>query len=480
MHLGLRLFFGFLAITGVAAFFVLRVFVNEVEPSTKQAMEDLMVDTANLLAEIAGPELAAVAPGTPLDGAGALSRASRTYAARPVDASIWALKKRTLDLRILLTDANGRVVFDSGTPSTLGADHSRWRDVARTLRGEYGARSSPDPADPDASVMYVAAPVHGADGQLLGVLSVGKPMSSVRPFVERAQDKILWAGALLLGLSLLIGVAVTAWAVHAVRRLQAFARAAGTDHPVPPPTLAGELGELARAMAQMRERLAGRDRLEHQVRALTHELKSPLSAIRGAAELLQEDLQPAERLRFVMQIEAQVARTQHVVEQMLELSKLEGLPALADPAPVDLVRLTDAVAQQHAAALQQRKLSLHWVRRDAAPVSGDEARLALALSNVMSNAIAHAPAGSTLDTRVAVDASGQVCWSLRDHGPGVPDFARPRLGERFFALTGPGERRGSGLGLAIVAQVVALHGGRLRFDDARPGLRVDIALPRAR
>lgn len=480
MHLGLRLFFGFLAITGLAAFFVLRVFVNEVEPSTKQAMEDLMVDTANLLAEIAGPELATVAPGTPLDGDGALSRATRAYAQRPVAASIWALQKRTLDLRILLTDAAGRVVFDSGTPSAVGADHSRWRDVARTLRGEYGARSSPDPADPDGSVMYVAAPVHGAAGQLLGVLSVGKPMSSVRPFVERAQDKILWAGALLLGASLLIGVGVTAWAVRAVRRLQGFARAAGTDHPLPPPMLSGELGELAGAMATMRERLAGRDRLEHQVRALTHELKSPLSAIRGAAELLQEDLQPAERQRFVTQIETQVARTQHVVEQMLELSKLEGLPALADPTPVDLVALTERVARLHAAALQQRGLALQWRWRDAATAAGDATRLELALSNVLSNAIVHAPAGSSLEAGVAVDAAGQVCWSLRDHGPGVPEFARARLGERFFALAGPGDRRGSGLGLAIVAQVVALHGGRLLFDDARPGLRVEITLPRAR
>ncbi len=480
MHLGLRLLFGFLAITGLAAFFVLRVFVTEVEPSTKQAMEDLMVDTANLLAEIAVPELAAAVPGLPLAGDGALSRASRAYAQRPVDASIWALRKRTLDLRIQLTDSTGRVVFDSGEPSAVGADHSRWRDVARTLRGEYGARSSADPNDPGSSVMHVAAPVRSVDGQLLGVLSIGKPMSTVRPFVERAEDKILQAGALLLGVSLLIGVAVTAWAVRSVRRLQAFARAAGTEHPLPLPSLAGELGELARAMAQMRERLAGRDRLEHQVRALTHELKSPLSAIRGAAELLQDDLQPADRHRFVKQIEDQVARTQHVVEQMLELSKLEGLPGLANPAAVDLAALTDRVAQQHAAALQQRGLSLHWARRDVAPVSGDAMRLTLALSNVMSNALAPAPAGSRLEASVAIQATGHVCWSLRDQGRGVPDFALDRLGERFFALAGPSDRRGSGLGLAIVAQVVALHGGRLRFDNARPGLRVEITLPGAR
>ena len=117
-------------------------------------------------------------------------------------------------------------------------------------------------------------------------------MSTIAPFIERAERKVLMAGVLLLGLSLAIGVAVTLWTVRAVRQLQRFALAAGDTgsggprRALPtPPQLPGELGDLALAMDQMQQRLQGRERLEQHVRALTHELKSPLAAIQGAAEL---------------------------------------------------------------------------------------------------------------------------------------------------------------------------------------------------
>lgn len=471
MHLGLRLFFAFAAITGLAAFFVLRVFVTEIQPSVREVMEDVLVDSANLLAEVVAPELAALPTGEAL-GDGPLALAVRQYAAREVDVQIWGLHKTTLDLRVLVTDASGRVVFDSGTPAATGQDYSRWRDVLLTLRGEYGARTTRSGAGDETSVMHVAAPVR-SDGRLLGVLVVAKPQASVMPFIERAERKVLWAGVLLLGLSLAIGVAVTLWAARAVRRLRRYAQAVGDEAegprrlPPEPPALGGELGDLALAMDRMRQRLERREQLEQQVRALTHELKTPLAGIRAAAELLHDELPPADRSRFVVQVDTQARRLQVIVEQMLELTKLESLQALPARAPVDLHALLREVAQAHAAA---GRLQLPAT---PAVVPGDAGRLRLALSNVLANALVHAPAGSPLEVGVRT-ADGWLEWSLRDHGPGVPDYALPRLGERFFS-TGAG--RGSGLGLAIVRQVLWLHGGTLRFEPAAPGLRVVFVLP---
>lgn len=471
MHLGLRLFFAFIAITGLAAFFLLRVFVTEIKPSVREVTEDVLVDSANLLAEVAAPELAALPAGGTL-GHGPLATALRRYAVREVDAPIWGLHKTTLDLRVLLTDAQGRVVFDSGLPAATGQDYSRWRDVARTLRGEYGARTTRAAEGDDSAVMHVAAPVR-AEGRLVGVLVVAKSMTTIAPFVQRAERKVLGAGVLLLGLSLAIGVAVTLWAVHAVRRLRAYAQQVGSEAegprrpPPPPPALGGELGELAQAMDRMRQRLEGRERLEQHVRALTHELKTPLAAIRGAAELLHDELPPADRARFVQQVDAQSRRLQAIVERMLELSKLEARRAPEHPAPVDLHALLREVAQAQGATARLRGAD------DTAIVPGDAELLRLALSNVLANALAQAPAGSPLEVR-AERLDGRLAWSLRDHGPGVPDYALPRLGERFFS-TGAG--RGSGLGLAIVRQVLWLHGGTLRFEPASPGLRVVFELP---
>ncbi|MCC9598367.1 MULTISPECIES: two-component system sensor histidine kinase CreC [unclassified Rubrivivax] len=471
MHIGLRLFFAFAAITGLAAFFVLRVFVTEIKPSVREVMEDVMVDSANLLAEVAAPELAALPAGGTL-GDGPFAGAVREYAAREVDVKIWGLHKTTLDLRVVVTDAAGRVVFDSGTPPATGQDYSRWRDVLLTLRGEYGARTTRNGAGDESSVMHVAAPVRSG-GRTVGVLVVAKPLASIMPFVERAERKVLWAGVLLLGLSLAIGVVVTLWAVHAVRRLRAYAQAVGERPegprrtPPAPPALGGELGELAQAMDRMRQRLEGREQLEHQVRALTHELKTPLAGIRGAAELLHEDLPEADRRRFVQQVDTQARRLQAIVEQMLELSKLESLQALPARVPVDLNVLAREVAQAHGAGDRLR------LPAEVAVVMGDAERLRLAISNVLANAITHAPAGTPLEVQVRHDG-GTLEWSLRDHGPGVPDYALARLGERFFST---GEGRGSGLGLAIVRQVLWLHGGSVGFEPAAPGLRVVFRFP---
>ena len=98
---------------------------------------------------------------------------------------------------------------------------------------------------------------------------------------------------------------------------------------------------------------------------------------------------------------------------------------------------------------------------------------------VATGALDFAPLGSAIEIALAVH-DGQVVFTLRDHGPGVPDYALPRLGERYFSLprSSSGQTvRGSGLGLAIAKQVAELHGGGLQFENAQPGLRVTLRLP---
>src|SRR5215471_7687030 len=102
MRLGLRLLFAFFLVAGLAGFFVLQVFVAEVRPSVREVMEDIMVDTANLLAEQAADELRAMPPGGTLKDS-RLARQVAAYRQRPVDAQIWGLRKRSLDKRIAIT-----------------------------------------------------------------------------------------------------------------------------------------------------------------------------------------------------------------------------------------------------------------------------------------------------------------------------------------------------------------------------------------
>ena len=160
VRLGLRLFLGFFLIVGLAAFFVMRVFVNEVKPGVRQAMESTLVDAANVLAVMAADDMKAgkIATG---DFVRNLSLAQQ----RDLHATVWQFPKRQIDYRITITDARGIVVYDS-EGKDLGRDNSRWNDVYRTLRGEYGARSSPEvPGDETRTVMHVAAPIRDGETQ---------------------------------------------------------------------------------------------------------------------------------------------------------------------------------------------------------------------------------------------------------------------------------------------------------------------------
>ena len=473
MRIGLRLFFGFFVIAGLTAFFLLRVFMAEVKPSVREVMEDMMVDTANLLAELATDDLATLPPGGDLN-ATPFARRVKAYAERPVDAQIWGFRKTTLDFRIVVTNAQGVVLLDSGQPGTVGEDYSRWRDVLLTLRGEYGARATRMvPADDRSSVMFVAAPIRNKDGRVIGVVSVAKPQASVEAFIGRSERRIFWAGALLLALSLAIGVAVTLWLVWSVRRLRNYAQRVQLGQREAAPQMPGELGDLARAMETMRGRLDGREHIERTVRALTHELKSPLAALRASGELLLEDLSAPDRERFARQVVAQSERMHELIERMLELSKLD---MHAGPPHPQVLRLDELVQEQLVARLAGADAGaerpVRWLAREAITVQGDRELLALAISNLIGNALDFAPPATPLEIAVS-EVGGRAVFSLRDFGPGVPEAAWPHLGERFFSTARPGTlNKGSGLGLALAKQVAQLHGGTLRFERAEPGLRV--------
>lgn len=463
MHLGIRLLFGFFLVTGLAAFFVLRVFVTEVKPSVREVMEDMMVDTANVLAELASDDLAAG------DMAGGrFAERVTSYATRPIDAKIWGLSKQSLDYRVYVTDVRGLVLFDSENIA-VGQDYSQWRDVALTLRGQYGARATREvQRDDRSSILYVAAPITH-QGKTIGVLTVAKPVATVQAFIDRAERKILLRGALLLVLSLAIGVAVTLWLVWSIRKLRRYAVAVGQGSKPALPEVPGELGELAAAMDNMRRKLEGHVYIEGYVRALSHELKSPLAAIRGAGELLQGDLPPDARREFSNQVLAQTTQLETMVNTMLELTKLEQRQAAPQ---LQTLRWADVLepfaAAQNSCATHPLAIAIEPLE---ASVRAEPGLLTLALSNLLENARAFAPAGSVITIKAH---EGQV--SVRDVGPGVPDYALPKLGERFFSTARPdGQSKGSGLGLAIVRQIMVLHGGTMAATRAEPGLQVELS-----
>ena len=295
MKIGLRILFGYFLIVGLAAWFVLNVFVGEVKPGVRATLEDTLVDTSQLLADLVADDMKS---GTLQDAA--LLKRMRAYAQRSIDVTISGISKETLDYRVYVTNDRGIVLFDSDGEA-VGKDYSRWNDVYLTLRGKYGARSTRDDPDDEAtSVMYVAAPIKDGD-KILGVLTVGKAVKTVQPFVERSQQKILTRGWVLVLASLLIGLGFSLWLSHSLQKLQRYVASVDAgDKAILPDLGNNEIGALGRALQAMRDKLEGKEYVEELMHTLAHELKSPIAAIQASAELMREDMPGAERERFLV------------------------------------------------------------------------------------------------------------------------------------------------------------------------------------
>lgn len=475
MKIGLRIFLGFLLIASLAAFFLAHTFTQEVRPGVRQGMEVALGDAANLLAELAGPELkAGTLPSGPF--AAAVAR----YRERKPKSQVWGLEPGGPGFRVYVTDDRGRVVYDSAGEA-VGQDYARRNDVYLTLRGRYGARSTrTDPSNPATSVMHVAAPVLDA-GRIAGVLTVANPTASVQPFAAASERKVMKAGLALTAAALLVGLGLTVWLTRSVNRLKGYALEAAEGRKAALPALDGELADLGRAVETLREKLEGRAYAEAYVHALTHEMKSPLAAIRGAAELMEDAAMPeADRRRFLAHVQASEARLRALVERMLELASLQHRQALKEPARLDLGALASRVMDAKAVLAARAQVRLEAALPPGAIVEGEALLLEQALSNLLDNALAFAPAGSAVNLALE-PGPNRHALVVRDAGPGLPDFALGRAFEAFYALPAPGsEAKGTGLGLAFVTEIAELHGGRASLRN-RPegGAEARLELPSA-
>ncbi len=266
-----------------------------------------------------------------------------------------------------------------------------------------------------------------------------------------------------------------AWSITAplARLSRAATRIAQGEYNLPIPIGgSGEVRDLGMALGTMTETL--RRRLRHTAAFaadVAHGFQSPLTAIRGAAELLEAgaDGDATARARFLRNIELDTERLDRLVTRLLELSRLEASEVI--PGPVEVTSILAEVAE---------RCETPDVRvRCAGPeanlfTSGRREDLATAFTNLIENAVRYSPAGGEVRVH-STSSKGILRVCVDDDGPGVPIEHRARLFERFFTTD---KENGTGLGLPIVRVVVEALGGSARFDaDYAPGARFVIELP---
>jgi two-component system sensor histidine kinase CreC len=475
MKLGLRIFLFYLTIFAVCLYFTTDWIWTTLRTRYLESVEEPLVDSSNLLAtvvekEMARPDFTFASLDAMLD---------RAYA-RQLSAQIYDLKKPAVDLNLYITDANGKVVLDTRHPSAVGQDYSRFHDVKNTLEGKYGARATvQNPNDPFSTALYVGAPIY-RDGRVVGVLTVVEPTASIDAFLQLARPAFVRAGLLTIGAVALLSLILSYLLTRPIDRLARYADGIRLGKHPPFPRLGStEIGDLGLALRRMQEALEGRQYAEEYVQTLTHELKSPLSAIRGAAELLQEGMPREQQARFIANIRTEAERIARIVDRMLELAKLENRREKPEMEPVEIDALVRTIAESHEPLLTAKDLKMEIAAPDRLTLNGNAFLLHQAVENLVQNAIEFSPRGGTVRVEVTPDGD-RIKIAITDQGPGIPDFALDRIFDRFYSLGRPDTgKKSTGLGLNLVREVAKSHGGTVRVVNGEGGgVLAEMVLPR--
>jgi two-component system sensor histidine kinase BaeS len=359
----------------------------------------------------------------------------------------------------------------------------------RTGRGDRreGGR---DGAPPFRLGEFAAVFVDGAPVGTVAVLLGRPPMALI--LREVAPTMALVGGPVLVVGSGLIALFVFGPARRRMRQLQeATVRFGAGDLTARAPDRGGdEVAALSRAFNQMGDELATRaraleaaDSTRRQLLAdVSHELMTPLTAMRGYVETLsmaELNLDQATRDRYLRIIDEETHRLERIVGDLLDLARLEGGGTALEREDVPVRALFDRVHARHERELTARSITLtRAIGHDVDTVYGDSTRLEQALQNLAANALRHTPDGGTI-TLTADHVGPSLRLRVRDTGPGIAPDHLPLIFDRFYKADAARKASGgSGLGLSVVRAIVERHGGSITARN-EAGAVFEILLPLA-
>ncbi len=257
------------------------------------------------------------------------------------------------------------------------------------------------------------------------------------------------------------------------------ARSVEALHPIALDSHPRELHPLVIAINGLMARLGSALALQRTFLAdAAHELRTPVAALKLQLQLLERAGTEAQRSAALEELRAGIARAQHLLEQLLQLSRLGPETPALKRERVDLAELARAAVGHFSARADEHKVDLGAVAPGAIAAAGDPQQLTILLNNLVDNALRHTPPGGKVDVAAQLRA-GQPCISVADTGPGIARAERERVFDRFYRVPEAPPSTGTGLGLAIVRAVAQRHGAAVTLDDAPGGgLLVRVLFPR--
>ncbi len=464
LRLSVKFFLVFFVLLGILCYFLLSTLNKTIKPSVRTATEIALISSARFMANIAADDMAS---GNLQHGE--LNKIFSQIKQTPLHAQVGQHSVEPIQQNVYVTDDKGIVLYDS-EQRHIGKDYSQWRDVYLTLKGQYGARSTrSDPDDPQSSIMYVAMPIY-QDDKIIGVLSVSQANQFLDPVIFKLERDLLRSGAIMIGICFILGLILVVWISRSIDRLTDYAKNITRDRKTPLPRLSSpELVLLANALVEMREKLDHKSYIETYVHTLTHELKSPISAILGATEILKTNPPESHRDLFIDNIETQSKRLQSVIEHLLMLAQLDVTPQ-CDYRLIMCRPFISEIVDALAVKAKKACVTLSISCSDTMRITADPFWLKQALINLIDNAIDFSPANGCIEISVS-DAmsskagSHRVDFIIQDQGSGIPEFAADKIFERFYSLPRGDGHKSSGIGLTLVKAVALLHQGTISIKN---------------
>jgi signal transduction histidine kinase len=373
---------------------------------------------------------------------------------------------------VIVVDAAGRpirpVAPDAQVPPTVGKALSGQNDAGTVGSLQYVGQPVTCEAAGQLQVRYAVYVERRAPG--------GGPLGAIRAtagFVLRNVWQLLLAGAV----SAVIALALARWLARGMTQpIRDMAKAAeslarGDYTGRVPVTTRDELGKLAETFNRMAGELESVERLRRDLVAnVSHELKTPITAIRAHLENLLDGVEEPNEATMGLMLE-QSERLGRLVDQLLDLSRLESGTFALDLDFVTLHPLTDRVLREVQVGRPAHGVAVrNEVPAELPPLEVDRERIHQVLFNLVDNALRFTPAGGSIVVRAG--RSGDMCQvSVEDSGPGVPEAHRPFVFERFYRVEPARSRQdgGTGIGLTIARSVVEAHGGRIWVEASEDG-----------
>jgi two-component system sensor histidine kinase GlrK len=359
----------------------------------------------------------------------------------------------------------------------------RERRLFETLRGQ-----ELDPGRSDAAVAEFAQLADLARRILAEANAVvGHQVDVMREMAGQAQSFLIWQALGVVPLVAVLAVVFLTLIARPLGQLEQAIRRLGDGELYAPVRVGGprDLETLGQRLEWLRVRLLDLEEEKKSfLRHVSHELKTPLTAVREGAELLADQvvgpLTPQQR-EVTDILHNNALRLQKLIEDLLAFSRLPEVRASeVRHEPVRLDRLAESVVADHRVGALARGLRMR-VTAQPLTLQGDRARLRALIDNLVSNAVKYSPKGGRVDVRIGEDQDG-VLLEVQDQGPGISEQDRSRVFDPFYQgrVQPGGPVRGTGLGLAIARECAIAHGGEIRIiDGPGPGTHLRVTLPSA-